>query len=90
MFVYELSGSGLENHLKFRLGGYISLNNNVLGLISLNLISTIKRCPMLPSRDILSKIVLSSVRLGGCSCFLIQLYDKGLVMDWPYWLFGSI
>ena len=31
------------------IGEYIWLNNNVLGVTLLNLISTIKRCPMLSS-----------------------------------------
>ena len=37
--------------LKLQIARYISLNNHVLGLISLNLISTMKRCPMLSSWD---------------------------------------
>ena len=57
---------------------------------SLDLISAIKRCPILPLWDILSKVLLSSVRLGRCSCFFIQPYGRALVIACLYWLFSSI
>ena len=60
------------------MGGQISFKSNVLGFVLWNLISTIKRCPVLSSCDILSKIFLNSVILGTCSCFLIQPMGKVL------------
>ena len=45
---------------------------------------------MLSFCEILSRILLNSSKLGGCSCFLIQPYGNGFVMKWPYWLLSSI
>ena len=50
------------------IGGYNSLNN-VFGLIYLNFMSTMKRCPIGPSCEIPSRILLNSMSIGGLSFF---------------------
>ena len=66
------------------------IKKQCFGGFIINLLSTIKRCPMLSFCEILSRILLNSSKLGGCSCFLIQPYGNGFVMEWPYWLLSSI
>ena len=73
---HKLKGWSLKRfHFLFfsNIGEKISLNIRVLGFISWNLISTMKRWPILSSCEILSKILLNSTKRGGCLCFCLFL-----------------
>ena len=49
-----------------------------------------KRWPILLPWEILSSILLNSIRLGTFSCLLIQPYGNVFVIACPYWFFSSI